>query len=34
MEKNLIVWRKFEKQSHPKVMNLLSRKVNATTFWY
>ena len=28
MEKNPTVWRKIEKQSNPKVMNLLSKKVN------
>ena len=34
MERNLTVWRKIEKQNHPKVKNLLLRKVNIKTFWF
>ena len=32
MEMNLTVWRKIEKHSNPKVMNLLRRKVDAKRF--
>ena len=34
MEENPTVWRKIDLQSCPKVMYLLSRKVDAVTFRY
>ena len=33
MEKNLTICKKIDKQSSPKVISLLSKKVDTLTFW-